>query len=162
MAGEKFLRRSPSTSPGENGKAEAPRARWRFKKPKNQSSARARKSGGGTGGGTSGCARVLQVCSGAGYCHMYCRHLRAWNTQESIADAFGVDKSTVNRILLQIGKSAETQQDFTPPIYACAQVPGQPTREYPDKPRGFHVHAYPRPAAPSESFQKRGAAFFHH
>jgi len=42
-------------------------------------------------------------------------YLRAWNTQDSIADAFGVEQSTVQRSIMQIGKSAETHKDFAPP-----------------------------------------------
>lgn len=46
-------------------------------------------------------------------------YLRAWNTQESIADAFGVVKSTINDVLQKFGngKNAETEQDFAPPLY---------------------------------------------
>jgi hypothetical protein len=36
--------------------------------------------------------------------------------KQSIADMFGVDKATINRVL-QIGQMSEMQQDFTPPIY---------------------------------------------
>jgi hypothetical protein len=35
---------------------------------------------------------------------------------------FGVDKATINRILLQFAQMSETQQDFTPPINDFAQM----------------------------------------
>ena len=43
-------------------------------------------------------------------------YLRAWNTQESIAEMFGVAQSTVVSII-KIGQMAEIGKDFTPPIY---------------------------------------------
>jgi len=35
---------------------------------------------------------------------------------------FGVDKATINRILLQFAQMSETQQDFTPPITNFAHL----------------------------------------
>jgi len=43
-------------------------------------------------------------------------YLRAWNTQQSIADMFGIDKATVNRVLQNV-QMHEMQQDFEPPLY---------------------------------------------
>lgn len=46
-------------------------------------------------------------------------YLRAWkeNTQEKIGEEYKVDKSTINRILLQIPKISEMQQNFSPLLY---------------------------------------------
>jgi len=45
-----------------------------------------------------------------------------WNlAKQSIADMFGVDKATINRVL-QIGQMSEMQQDFTPPITNFAHL----------------------------------------
>lgn len=42
-------------------------------------------------------------------------YLRAWNTQEAIADMFGIDKATISR-LLQNRQMSEMQQDFKPSL----------------------------------------------
>ena len=44
-------------------------------------------------------------------------YLRAWNTQQSIADMFGIDQATVARIVMQIVQMDEMHKDFEPPIY---------------------------------------------
>lgn len=44
-------------------------------------------------------------------------YLRAWNTQQSIADMFGIDQATVARIVMQIVQMHEMHKDFEPPIY---------------------------------------------
>ena len=44
-------------------------------------------------------------------------YLRAWNTQQSIADMFGLTKQAVSEILSKIGQLSEILQDFNPPIY---------------------------------------------
>jgi hypothetical protein len=43
-------------------------------------------------------------------------YLRAWNTQEAIADVMGINQSTVERIM-QNATSVEMHNDFKPPIY---------------------------------------------
>jgi DNA modification methylase len=44
-------------------------------------------------------------------------YLRAWNTQEAIADMFGIDHKTVSNILGKFGHLSEITKDFNPPIY---------------------------------------------
>jgi len=44
-------------------------------------------------------------------------YLRSWNTQQSIADMFGLTKQAVSEILSKIAKNGEILQDFNPPIY---------------------------------------------
>jgi hypothetical protein len=43
-------------------------------------------------------------------------YLRAWNTQEAIADVMGVDRTVVTRIV-QKDSSGDLHNDFKPPIY---------------------------------------------
>jgi len=44
-------------------------------------------------------------------------YLRAWNTQEVIADIFGVTQKSISDIISKIANSVETSKDFNPPIY---------------------------------------------
>lgn len=46
-------------------------------------------------------------------------YLRAWNTQEAIADLFELGSGTVNEIIKKFGidKNGETEKDFKPPLY---------------------------------------------
>lgn len=44
-------------------------------------------------------------------------YLRSWNTQQSIADMFGLTKQAVSEILSKIAKNGEILQEFNPPIY---------------------------------------------
>ncbi len=72
-------------------------------------------------------------------------YLRAWNTQQGIAEMFGIDRTVVTRVV-QNGNSAETHKDFTPPLYniwnlkkqdnatACPR-PGLPCSVPPHAPR---------------------------
>jgi hypothetical protein len=44
-------------------------------------------------------------------------YLRAFNTQQSIADIFGISVQTISNIISNYGESAEIGKDFKPPIY---------------------------------------------
>jgi hypothetical protein len=44
-------------------------------------------------------------------------YLRAWNTQETIADMFGMTKQAISTILSKIASSVENGQEFKPPLY---------------------------------------------
>ena len=54
-------------------------------------------------------------------------YLKAWNTQESIADSVGVDKATISRIInsLQKAITVEMQQNFKPLLYNIWNTPKQ-------------------------------------
>lgn len=46
-------------------------------------------------------------------------YLRAWNTQQAIADMFGIDRTTITKLIdnVKIAQMHEIHQDFEPPLY---------------------------------------------
>ena len=53
-------------------------------------------------------------------------YLRAWNTQESIGEIFGLDRTVISKLIdVQIAKSVEMHTDFKPFIYNIWNTPRQ-------------------------------------
>ena len=44
-------------------------------------------------------------------------YLKAWNTQQSIADVLGVDRDTISDIVRKTGQMSESRHDFKPLLY---------------------------------------------